>query len=120
MKTTESQEQATLFEWVEWNIKKYPALWFLHHIPNGGSRNKIEAANLKRQGVKAGVSDLHLPVARGGYHSLYIEMKSKTGRISTAQAEWINRVREEGNAAFVCYSAQEAIKKLEWYLEEFH
>mgnify|MGYP004433785991 CR=1 FL=1 len=38
-------------------------------------RDARTAANLKRQGVKAGVPDLHLPVARGGYNGLYIELK---------------------------------------------
>ena len=54
----------------------------LHHIPNGGNRDVVEARHLKQQGVKKGVPDLHLPVARGSYHSLYIEMKAETGRTS--------------------------------------
>ena len=33
---------------------------FLFAVPNGGYRNKIEAANLKRQGVIAGVPDFIL------------------------------------------------------------
>ena len=48
----------------------------MFHIPNGGSRNKLEASNLKKQGVKAGVPDLFLPVGRGSYHGLFIELKS--------------------------------------------
>ena len=52
--------------------KKWPELELLHHIPNGGSRDVVEAAHMKRQGVKSGVPDLHLPVPRGGYASLYI------------------------------------------------
>lgn len=43
----------------------------LIHIPNGGSRrNKFEGYRLKRQGVRPGVSDLLLPVARGGHFGL--------------------------------------------------
>lgn len=118
MKITEAQEQIALFEWAAWHEKKWPELELLHHIPNGGSRHAAEAANLKRQGVKAGVSDLYLPVARRGYHGMYIEMKAIGGMISEKQAEWINRVREQGYAAFVCYGANEAIGKLEWYLGE--
>lgn len=116
VKPTEAQEQTTLFEWSAWNIGKYPELWFLHHVPNGGSRNKLEAMSLKRQGVKAGVSDIFMPVARRGYHGLYVELKAIGGRVSDNQAEWINRVRAQGYAAFVCYGAVEAVGKLEWYL----
>ena len=54
--------------------------------------------------------------ARRGYHGLYIEMKSLTGRIRPEQADWINRVRAEGYAAFVCHGGGEAVEKLEWYL----
>jgi hypothetical protein len=113
---SEAREQALVFEWVGWNMRQYPELWFLHHVPNGGSRNKAEAVNLKKQGVKAGVSDLFLPVARQGFHGLYIELKAIGGRISKPQAEWINRVRTQGYAAFDCWSADEAIERLEWYL----
>ena len=55
------------------------ALSWFHAIPNGGSRGDgtkrgamISGANMKAEGVKTGVSDLHLPVARLGYRSLYI------------------------------------------------
>ena len=37
----------------------------MFRIPNGGSRHPAEAARLKAQGVKAGVPDLCIPVARG-------------------------------------------------------
>jgi hypothetical protein len=85
-------------------------------IPNGGSRNKIEAVNLKRQGVKAGVPDLFLPVANHGKHGLFIEMKYGKGRTSPAQKEWIELLRENGYAAEVCYGASEAIDLIEKYL----
>lgn len=71
----EAREQEALFRWADFAAGTMPELKLLYHIPNGGSRNKAEAANLKRQGVKAGVPDLFLPVPRGGYHGLYIELK---------------------------------------------
>ena len=80
---TEAQEQAALFRWAECMAWKWPELRCMHHIPNGGSRNPIEARHLKEQGVKAGIPDVFLPCARGGFHGLYIEMKRRTGgRIS--------------------------------------
>ena len=72
---SEATEQEKLISWTQYQYNEYPELKLIFHIPNGGSRNTLEAANLKRQGVKAGVPDLCLPVARQNYHGLYIEMK---------------------------------------------
>lgn len=72
---TESVEQQCLFRWAAFQSGKYPELKLLYHVPNGGSRKKSEAGRFKAEGVKAGVPDLCLPVARGGYHGLYIELK---------------------------------------------
>lgn len=74
-KRSEATEQERVINWARFYAKDFPELDLLHHIPNGGSRNQLEAANLKRQGVKAGVPDLCLPVARNGKHGLYVEMK---------------------------------------------
>jgi hypothetical protein len=51
----ESNEQEALFRWAALIRGRFPDIDLLYHIPNGGSRNRIEAASLKRQGVKAGV-----------------------------------------------------------------
>ena len=42
---------------ITWFDYQYPHLSkLLFAVPNGGSRHKIEAKNLKKQGVRAGVS----------------------------------------------------------------
>ena len=76
----EGAEQATLMDWAALMAGRWPELQLLFHVPNGGARGKAEAARMKRQGVKAGVPDLMLPVARGGYHGLFLEMKAALGR----------------------------------------
>ena len=63
----------------------------------------MEAVHLKQQGVRAGVPDLCLPVARGGCHGLYIEMKRlRGGRVSPEQTAWMDALRAEGYAVAVC------------------
>lgn len=114
----EAQEQQTLFAWAALSVGKYPELALLYHIPNGGSRNKIEAANLKRQGVKAGVPDICLPVARGGYHGLYIELKAGRNKTTEKQQEWLTALERQGYQAVVCYGWEEAKKAIEEYLFE--
>lgn len=89
----------------------------VYHVPNGGYRNKAEAARLKAQGVKAGVPDLCVPMARGGYHGLYVEMKDagSKGRVSDKQREWLALLRAEGYCAWVCHGANDAIGLIERY-----
>ena len=90
----------------------------LYHVPNGGSRNKIEAARLRAQGVKSGVPDLCLPVARGGNHGLYIALKrQRGGRISEEQVRWIDGLLEQGYAAAICKGGQEAASVIIDYLQ---
>lgn len=115
---TEAQHQSALFEWTRQPTirKRMPELKYLYHIPNGGRRDPIEAKHLKSQGVKSGVPDLHLPVARKGFNSLYIEMKTETGRTSEAQEWWLAELVRQGNYAVVCRGWKEAVKCLTWYL----
>ena len=116
---SEAQHQAAVIKWsMQPSIRNnWPELALLHHIPNGGTRDPIEAKHLKQQGVKSGVPDLHLPVARGMYHSLYIEMKTESGHTSDAQDWWGDHLRANGNAWIVCHGWEAAVAALEWYLQ---
>lgn len=114
----EAAEQIKLFRWVDMVSKNYyPELRLLYHVPNGGSRNELEAVNLKKQGVRAGVPDLCLPVARGGYHGLYIEMKAGKNKPTEKQLEWIEALRDEGYAVSICWGFEAARAELEKYLK---
>ena len=73
---------------------------------------------MKEQGVKAGVSDIFLPVARRGYHGIYIELKKTGGIVRPTQKEWIEAVQKEGYYAAVCYGTDAAVELLEWYLNK--
>ena len=54
----EGGHQEALFEWAACNTGRLPELAWLHHIPNGGRRDKRTAVALKRQGVKGGGAGL--------------------------------------------------------------
>ena len=115
---TEAEEQTTLFRWAEVMSKKWPELTLMHSIPNGGSRNMVEAVHLKAQGVKAGIPDIFLPVPRGKHHGLYIEMKRrKGGRLSVEQSKVIGRLRGQGYRAEVCKGWEEARDVIEEYMD---
>ena len=114
---TEAQEQRALFQWAGLAEQQYPELKLLHHIPNGGKRDARTAANLKKEGVKAGVPDMCLPVSRGQYHGLYIELKTQKGKVQKNQKEWLSALNKEGYATKVCYGWLEAKESIEKYLE---
>ncbi len=114
----EAEEQAALINWASYMSNTYPELELLFHIPNGGSRNKIEAANLKRQGVKAGVPDLFLPAARGKWHGLFIEMKAGKNKETENQTNWMYKLSRQGYLSVVCYGWERAAEVIQKYLNQ--
>jgi hypothetical protein len=112
----EEAEQTALFTWAEYMKGQIPALRMLFAIPNGGSRHKLEAVNLKASGVKAGVPDICLPVPNQDYHGLFIEMKWGSNKPQQEQREWIERLEDNGYKVALCYSAEAAVKIICKYL----
>lgn len=97
---------------------RLPELGMLFHTPNGGNRNVITAKKLKAEGVKPGVPDLCLPVPRGGYHGLFIEMKrQKGGVVSPEQKAWLQALNALGYRAEVCKGAAEAWDVIREYVQ---
>ena len=113
---TESDHQKALITWVRLSVRRYPDLKYLYAIPNGGKRHIATAARMKAEGARVGVSDLHLPVPRGTYYGLWIEMKSAKGRLSPEQKEWIEAMLALGHYACVCREWSEARDALVMYL----
>ena len=114
----ESEEQVALFQWAEAMSGKYPCLRLMYHVPNGGHRSAAVAGKLKAEGVKAGVPDICLPSARGGYHGLYIELKAGKNKATKEQEEWLSALSEEGYKAVVCRGWVRASEEIKKYLEE--
>jgi hypothetical protein len=98
---TENREQ---IEFIQWFKRNCPGELIIH-IPNGGSRNIVEATTLKAMGVVAGVPDLFIPGRR-----LWIEMKrAKGGRVSAEQKTLIASIQEFGYTVKVCKGCEEAV-----------
>lgn len=114
---SESTEQENVISWCLHHERLYPDLKWIHHCPNGGSRKKLEAYRLKAQGVKAGVPDLHLPIPKGKYIGLYVEMKYDKGTIQKSQEEWITGMAAAGHYACVCYGYEIAVQVIESYVK---
>ena len=114
----EDAEQRVIFQWAAMETAAHPELGLLYAIPNGGKRAIKTAIALKAQGVKSGVPDMCLPVAREGYHGLYIELKrERSGRATPEQVAWMDALMEEGYAVSLCHGWERAAEAIEAYLE---
>jgi len=120
---SERSEQIKLHYWCR--IKKLNSF----AIPNGGTRHKLEAVNLKKEGVTVGVSDYCVILP----HSvLFIEMKRrkkklKSGKFSNAhskpsdeQLEFIEKAnRSSAVVATVAYGFDEAKAFIEENMKKY-
>lgn len=115
---SEARHQAAVIQWSQQpEIRsRWPELKLLYHIKNETKEGARQIAVDKALGVKKGVPDLHLPVARGSYHSLYIEMKKENGKATPEQNWWGEQLLAQGNRCEVCRGWKEAVRVLEWYL----
>jgi len=115
---TEHQEQKAVVEWALWHELQHPELKMLFAIPNGTYKSKAASGMFKAEGLKKGVPDLMLAVARKGYHGLFIEMKRlKGGVVSKEQVWWLNALSEQGYRVATCRGYDQAINIIKDYLE---
>lgn len=107
MRHIEHQHQVALIQWAHRvKLPESPDVEpgatigeYLLAVPNGGYRLPREAARLKAEGAKAGVSDLLLPLRRNGCFALWLELKAPGKRPTKEQTAWINRMRRAGYQA---------------------
>lgn len=113
---SEHAAQVAIFAWAAANTDRLPELALLYAIPNGGARHRAVAAKLKAEGVKAGVPDISLDVARGVYHGFRGELKHGKNKPSAAQLWWLDQLQRQGFYCTVQWSAKSMIREIERYL----
>lgn len=96
----------------------HPSVLLLHAIPNGDWRGWGTGVKLKAQGVIPGIPDLCMPVARGGYHGFYMELKKSGGHVSDAQWEVMEALHKERYFVRICNHLGTALEIIENYLME--
>lgn len=116
VKHEEADIQTEFFAQVGLVFPKLPEK-LLFAVPNGGSRNKIEAANLKRQGVRRGVADVILLIPKKGYASLCLEFKTKAGIQSDEQKEFQRQAELCKSKYVIVRSVMQAIEEMWQYLQ---
>ena len=117
--SSEDNEQMLLFQWAAIAKNQYPELELMYHVPNEGKRSTVTGSRFKQMGLKPGVPDIVLPVARGGYTGLYIEMKYGKNKVTENQSRWLDMLKREGNQTAVCYNFEEAKEVITKYLKDY-
>ncbi len=112
----EARMQSEFFKRVPLFFPTLPSK-LLFAVPNGGSRNKIEAANMKKQGVTSGVADVILLIPKKGYASLCMEFKTSIGRQSDEQKEFQKQAESCRSKYVIVRSAMQAIETMKEYLK---
>lgn len=114
-KITEDMLQA---QCVEWFRLQYPGIKIIH-IPNGGSRNIVEAVKLKKMGVEPGVPDLFIPfiLPNGNFYKigLWIEMKVNKNKCTLSQKEMQSYLKQQGYIVKTCYTFDEFVGVVKEY-----
>ena len=109
---SEEQEQIAVVQWCD--FKNIPVV----HIPNEGKRSVAYGSRLKRMGMRSGFPDLFIPLVRCGFHGFFIEMKVGYNKPTENQKRWLTALTKEGYACTVCYSADDAIKMIDAYINK--
>lgn len=121
---SEHSLQSLVIEWAQRHEGRHPELRWLHSSLNGifipGPRGLVARIinHMKQEGMKRGIADLFLPVARRGFHGLYMELKrDESAKLKPEQVEFLEFVASQGYCDKVIRSYEEAVETLQWYLE---
>ena len=80
------------------------------HTPNGGKRDLITGAKLKRLGVKAGIPDIVIiNQTRNGSNGLAIELKVGKNRTTESQEYWRSKFLLNNWSYAVAYTIDDVI-----------
>lgn len=111
-------EENTQIICVRWFEAQYPQLApLLHHSPNGGRRNALEAARFKTMGTRKGFPDLVLFFPAKRFHGLFVEMKTPKGKQQPSQKAWQERAEWAGYKYVICRSFDEFMAEIDAYLK---
>jgi hypothetical protein len=95
----------------------YPDLRYLFSTLKGVRLPIGLAKKAKAAGNKRGVPDIWLPVRRGKYAGLVIELKHGDNKPSDEQLDWLKFLNSQGFCAALAWGADEAISLIERYLD---
>ena len=95
--TKESDIQIACNDYLIYLSKQYNFRHF--HVPNEGKRSISYHAKMKKMGLRSGCPDIIVEYPQG--RVLYIELKTKKGRLSDNQKLWAVQSKALGTPHFV-------------------
>jgi len=113
MKHIESDIQISSLYWFK---LQYPKL-LIASIPNGGSRNVIEATRMKKEGTLKGLPDVMILEPCGTFHACFVEFKQAKGKHSKEQIEIMGELLKRGYSVNTCYSFDDFRNVVERYFK---
>jgi hypothetical protein len=114
----EHQSQCALFEWARMPsvMRDLPGIELLEGSMNGVRLSKAQAGKAKAAGMLTGAHDIRLPVARGRWIGLSIELKYGDNRPTEDQLDYGTVLEREGWKVHYCWEWTEAVKLITEYL----
>lgn len=106
-KVGENNLQAQCFQWANNNycLKTHNPRLSIFSVPNGGTRNKLEAMTLKATGLRSGVSDLIALYPNG--RCVFFELKVNKGVQSDSQKDFEQLVKNLGFEYYLIYTFEQ-------------
>ena len=107
MRFEESKTQQVIVKYCK--LSKIPVL----SIPNGANVSEVNRRRLIAEGLFKGASDLFVPVPNENKHGLFVEVKTKTGKLSNEQAAFFKEVCEANDYGFC------VVRSLDDFIEQW-
>jgi hypothetical protein len=115
----EFQMQAALIAWARNPavLAKYPGINLLEGSLNGVKLSKAQAGKAKAAGMLKGSHDIKLPVPKGGFTGLSIELKAGKNKPTEEQIEHGEALIEQGWKVLYIWDDWEEVKEaIEQYM----
>ena len=113
LEPTEAQIQISLLAECKLREQQHPELALIYSIPNEAT---YKNRRLRAMGVKPGVPDIHLPIARAAFHGLWLELKRPGEKPRPEQVYWHAALTAAGHKVCVHYTAETAMAEIFAYL----
>jgi len=115
----EFDSQCALFEWARNPavVSALPGIHLMSCSLNGVKLTRSQAGKAKAAGMLKGESDVRVPVPRGRWVGLIIEMKAGNNKPTQEQLDYGAAMEAEGHQFHVCYSWEAAREIIECFLK---
>lgn len=113
-KLTERKIQSDVFQWF---YNTYPHLRGLFYMNYNNPPNARSGSLLIGAGLVKGIPDVFLAVPNLGFHGLYIEFKTKTGKLSDEQKKIHLKLIEQGFIVYIGRDVEQTKEYISNYLK---